>query len=231
MATSEGVKAVIQVLRAAGCKAPEGWAGMQPSQIAASWVVILGDVDDEALMAAAAAWARGGGKEHAFFPTPGQLLGALAPPAGAERDAVAALAVSDCAALERCYHRAGGCYGREPERFGGHDQDQRIRATLTALGGWQALKAAMTAEDGAAMGSYRKRFAEVHRGLSGSWSTPAALALTASESSEAPPVLRIEARPDQRYLRSMLEARQRVAEDPEAEEAARATLRLVRGGR
>ena len=231
MATSEGVKAVIQVLRAAGCKAPEGWAGMQPSQIAASWVVILGDVDDEALMAAAAAWARGGGKEHAFFPTPGQLLGALAPPAGAERDAVAALAVSDCAALERCYHRAGGCYGREPERFGGPDRDQRIRGALTALGGWGALKAAMTADDGAAMGSFRKRFGELYRAHAPRWSTPAALALEAGESSALPPARRIEARADRRYQVAMSRSRALLAEDPEAADAARSALRLVQGGR
>jgi len=231
MASEAGILRVIEILRDAGCRAPEGWAGRKPSEIARSWATLLPDIDDEELGAAAVAWARGTSKEHQFWPMPGQLV-ELARPQGDAKAAVEALASADFAALVAAYHRAGGAHMAEgPKRLAlDPDRDGRLRAALAAVGDWAAVRRAMVAEDdGFALSALQRSWANVYRAQ-----VPQARARLLLEAAGRDD-LAVRARLSGRQMIAtsaippsrMLEARDRIANDPEARQAAEADLRAL----
>lgn len=231
MASEAGIVQVLEILRDAGCRAPESWAGRKPSQIAQSWALLLTDIDDDELGAAAVAWARGTSKEHQFWPMPGQLV-ELARPQGDAKAAVDALASADFAALIAAYNRAGGVHMAEPPKrlVLDPERDSRLRAALAGVGDWAAVRRAMVAEDdGFALSALQRAWTSAYRAQ-----VPQARARALLEAAGRDD-LAIRARLSDRKLIAtsaipssrLLEARDRIANDPEAREAAEADLRAL----
>lgn len=231
MASERGIKQAISILRAAGCRTPDGWATMDPADVVRSWTLLLNDISDEELGAAAVAWARGTSKEHQFWPMPGQLV-ELARPQGDAKAAVEALASADFAAMVAAYHRAGGAHMAEgPKRLAlDPDRDERLRAALAAVGDWAAVRRAMVAEDdGFALSALLRAWTNAYRAQ-----VPQARARALLEAAGRDD-LAIKARLSGRQLIAtsaippsrLLEARDRIANDPEARQAAEADLRAL----
>lgn len=227
MATEAGIVRVFAFLRHAGCKAPEGWAGVRPSEIAASWAMLLPDVSDEDLGAAAVAFARQGGKAAAFFPAPGDLL-ALASPRGDGKAALETLATADFEGLLLVYHRNGGRYAQVTRLSRDDARNARMTTALDTIGGWPAVRRACDAEDdGFTMGALRRSWSTAYRALGATLGDPHA-ALARLEA--APPARQIEARPDGRHERALRASRLALEASPDARAGAAAFVRDAGGG-
>lgn len=231
MASEAGIMRVFAILRDAGCRAPDGWAGREPSKIVPSWALLLTDISDEELGAAAVAWARGTSKEHQFWPMPGQLV-ELARPQGDAKAAVDALAAADFAAIVAAYNRAGGAHMTKPPERVTLDpaRNGRLLAALGSVGDWAALRRAMVAEDdGFALSAFQRAWTNAYRAQ-----VPQAQARGLLEAAGRDD-LAVKARLSGRHMIAtsaipparMLEARDRIATDPEARQTAEADLRAL----
>jgi hypothetical protein len=234
MASEAGILRVIEILRDAGCRAPEGWAGRKPSEIARSWSLLLTDMDDEELGAAAVAWARGTSKEHQFWPMPGQLV-ELARPQGDAKAAVEALASADFALVRQMYSLAGSKSVERVSRDA--DRNARVMAALETVGGWTAWRRAASAEDdGFTLNALQRAWTNAYRAQVPQGHARALLEATTADDRAIRAAVEdwrerntraSAALTDSRRNQKLLEARDRMANDPEARQAAEADLRAL----